>query len=202
MNLQSDYGRELSKLARAQSEQDKERSAKSGKQIAQLGQQKNQSVPPLIVCSDIDKDFRADMDKDLQLLDPRAIPAAREQGITVSQAMENATAMGMTLGQLLGYEDQPMLEIARKYVTGESMVSNEELTRLSTHMRNLHDWYMVHTSKKDAKEWIAVDVRVEHFFKPYSIQVQMTELFQLFNQRALDKSILSCYCVQVIYFRN
>ena len=86
MNLQSDYGRELSKLARAQSEQDKERRAKSGKQIAQLGQQKNQSVPPLIVCSDVDKDFRAAMDKDLELLDPRAIAAAKELGVTVSQA--------------------------------------------------------------------------------------------------------------------
>ena len=68
--------------------------------------------------------------------------------------------MGMTLGQLLGYEDQPMLEIAGKHVKGESMVSNEELSRLSTHMRNLHNWYMAHTSKKDAKDWIAVDVRV------------------------------------------
>ena len=135
------------------------------------------------------------MDKDLELLDPRAIAAARELGITVSQAKENATAMGMTLGQLLGYEYQPMLEIARKYVQGESMVSNEELTRLSTHMRNLHNWYMVHTSKKDAKDWIAVDVRVEHHFKPYIIQVQMTELFQLYNQRALEKSILGCYCL-------
>ena len=36
MNLQSDYGRELSKLARAQSEHDKERRAKGGKQIARI----------------------------------------------------------------------------------------------------------------------------------------------------------------------
>ena len=135
------------------------------------------------------------MDKDMQILDPRAKAAAKQQGITVSQAKESATAMGMTLGQLLGYEDQPMLEIARKYVQGETMVSHEELTRLSTHMRNLHNWYMVHTSKKNAKDWIAVDVRVEHHFKPYMIQVQMTELFQLYNQRALDKSILGCYCL-------
>ena len=69
MNLQSDYGHELNKQARAQSVQDdKKRSAKSGKQIAQLGQQTNQLVPPLIVCSDIDKDFRADMDKDLPFI--------------------------------------------------------------------------------------------------------------------------------------
>jgi hypothetical protein len=195
MNLPSDYGRELTKLARAQSEQNKGRSAKSGKQIAQLGQQKNQSVPPLIVCSDADKDFRDAMDKDLELLDPRAMAAAKELGVTVSQAKEQATALGMSLGQLLGYESAPMLEMARKYVQGEPMVSNEEMTGLSTHMRNLHTWYLVHTSKKDAKEWIAVDVRVEHFFKRYVIQVQLTELFQLFQKRALDKSILSCYCL-------
>jgi len=195
MNLDSDYGRELSKLSRAQSEENKKSSAKSGKTIAQLGQQKNQSVPPLIVCSDIDKDFRADMDKDLNLLDHRAIAAAREQGITVSQAWETARSMGMTLGQLLGYEEGPLLEIARAYVKGESMVSNEELERLSTHMRNLHDWYMVHTSKTHAKEWIPVDVREEHYFKCYNIQVQLTELFQLFQQRDLDKSILACYCL-------
>ena len=102
--------------------------------------------------------------------------------------------MGMTLGQLLGYEHQPMLEIARQYVKGESMVSNEELTRLS-HMRNLHDWYMSHTSRKNAKDWIPVDIREEHHYKPYMIQVQMIELFQLYNQRALDKSILGCYCL-------
>ena len=45
--------------------------------------------------SDIDKDFRADMDKDMQLLDPRAIAAAREMGITVAHAKENATAPGI-----------------------------------------------------------------------------------------------------------
>ena len=195
MNLPSDYGRELKRLARAQSEQNKGRSAKSGKQIPQLGQQKNQSVAPLIVCSDVDKDFNAAMDQDLELLDRRALAAAKELGITVSQAKENATAMGMSLGQLLGYESAPMLEMARKYVQGEPMVSNVELAGLSTHMRNLHTWYLLHTSKKGAKEWFPVDVRVDHFFKPYIIQVQLTELFQLFQKRDLDKSILSCYCL-------
>ena len=42
MNLQSDYGREFSKQVRAQQS---EQSKKSGKQIAQLGQQKNQEAP-------------------------------------------------------------------------------------------------------------------------------------------------------------
>ena len=112
--------------------------------------------------SDIDKDFRADIDKDLELLEPRAIAAATELGITVLKAKEQATAMGMSLGQLLGYEQTRMLEIARQYVKGEPMVSKEELTRLSTHMRNLHDWYLWHTSRKSAKEWIPLDIREEH----------------------------------------
>jgi hypothetical protein len=47
-------------------------SAKSRKQIPQLGEQKNQSVPPLIVAPppDIHMTFRAEMDMDCELLDP------------------------------------------------------------------------------------------------------------------------------------
>lgn len=151
MNLESDYDRTIIKLS-AESKKNKKASAKRGKQIPQLGEQENQSVPPLIVSSDIDKDFRADMDKDFELLDPRAINAAREQGITVAQAKENATAMGMSLGQLLGYEEAPKCEIARKYVKGKPLVSREEEARLSVHMRNLHEWYMRQAKKKSTRK--------------------------------------------------
>ena len=145
--------------------------------------------------SDIDKKFRADMDKDFQLLDPRAINAARQLGMTVAQAKENADAMGMSLGQMFGYEEVPMGEIAREYVKGQPLVSREEETQLSTNMRNLHEWYMMETKKKHSKEWFSADVREEHHFKAYLIHIQMNELFQLYNQRALDKSILGCYCL-------
>ena len=151
MNLRSDYEREIIKQD-AKRRQNKKPSAKSGKQIPQLGEQKNQSVPPLIVSSDIDKDFRDDMDKDFELLDPRAINAARELGITVAEAKENATAIGMSLGQMLGYEEAPKAEIARKYAKGQPLVSREEETQLSTNMRNLHEWYMMETKKKHSKE--------------------------------------------------
>ena len=79
MNLPTDYEREL----RIQNDRFKEAKRK-GKQIPQLGEQANQSVPPLIVSSDIDKDFRADMDEDMDLMDPRVIAAARDQGLTVT----------------------------------------------------------------------------------------------------------------------
>ena len=91
MNLRSDYDRELIKQMRLKSEK-KKTSAKSGKQIPQLGEQKHQSAPPLIVrSSDIDKEFRAVMDKELQLLDPRVISAAREMGITVTRPKKMLT---------------------------------------------------------------------------------------------------------------
>ena len=58
MNLESDYDREIIK----QAQKKKITSAKSGKQVAQLRAQKNQSVAPLKVISDLDKDFSFEMD--------------------------------------------------------------------------------------------------------------------------------------------
>ena len=135
------------------------------------------------------------MDKDFELLDPRAINAARELGITVAEAKENATAIGLSLGQMLGYEEAPKAEIARKYAKGQPLVSREDEARLSSHMRSLHEWYMRGAQKKHPREWLSADVREEHHFKNYSIHIQMSELFQLYNQDALDKSILGCYCL-------
>ena len=168
---------------------------KEGNKFSSSVNKKNQSVAPFIVSSDIDKDFRDDMDKDFELLDPRAINAARELGLTVAQAKENATAMGITLGQLLGYEEAPKAEIAQKYATRKPLISREDVARLSTHMHRLHEWYMRETNKKHPRDWLSADVREEHHFKNYSIHIQMSELFQLYNQDAIDKSILGCYCL-------
>jgi hypothetical protein len=103
--------------------------------------------------------------------------------------------MGMSLGQLLGYEEAPKGEIARKYAKGKPLVSREDEARLPSHMRMLHEWYMREAEKKHPREWVSADVREEHHFKNYSIHIQMSEWFQLFNQDALDKSILGCYCL-------
>ena len=183
-NLPSDYHRELKRQSQKLRE-------KSGKDVPQLGLQKNQSVPPLIVTSDIDKEFRAAMDIDMELMDPRALAAAKEQGITVMEAKATATQCGMSLGAFLGYEVADTTP-ARNFVQGKSLVTVEEYKELPTHMRNLHKWYM-HIKKN--KEYFAAQVREEHCFKNYSVNIQMDELFQLFNMRALDKSIISCYCL-------
>ena len=78
-------------------------SAKSRKQVAQLGAQKNQSVASLKVISDLDKDFRAEMDMDMQIMDPRVRNNAALMGITVSHAKALSNEANMSLGQYLGY---------------------------------------------------------------------------------------------------
>jgi hypothetical protein len=87
--------------------------------------------------------------------------------------------------------DYPIAEVAYKFVQGEDLVENVRL--LSTSMRNLHIWYTNATKK--GIEAIMVRVKDEHYFQEYSVSVEFCELFQLYNLRALDKSIISCYCL-------
>jgi hypothetical protein len=114
------------------------RSAKSGKQIPQLEEQKNQLIPPLIIGpTDIYTSFRAEMDKDHELLDPRVIAAAGALGMTIIQAKETAAEMNLSLLAMLGIEEAPMGQIVQKYVLGGPLISPEEKDGLSTHTRNL-----------------------------------------------------------------
>ena len=58
-------------------------------------------------------------------------------------------------------------------------------------MRQLHQWYL-----KAAKEeiiGIMTGVKEEHYFQEYGVQVDFSDLFRLYNQRALDKAIVSSY---------
>ena len=82
-----------------------------------------------------------------------------------------------------------MLEIARQYVPGENLVDD----RLSTKMRVFHSWYK--KAAKDETISLMVGVKEEHYFQEYAVFVEFTELFQLYNLRALDKFIISCYCL-------
>ena len=60
-------------------------------------------------------------------------------------------------------------------------------------MRQLHECYL-----KAAKEDIVgvmARVKEEHYFQEYGVQIDISELFQLYNQRALDKAIVNSYCL-------
>jgi hypothetical protein len=106
--------------------------------------------PPLIISPpDIDTAFRANMDKDYKLLDPRIIDAARALNMSISQAKEATAAMSLSLLQILGIEEAPKGKIALQYVLRGPLISPEEEAGLSTHMRNLVSWYKEHINKEE-----------------------------------------------------
>ena len=74
------------------------------------------------------------------------------------------------------------------------MVKPEEVKKLSTRMYELHEWYMKETKTTD-REPLMVRVKPEHYYHENALYDEFTELFLLFNQDALDKSLVSCYCL-------
>ena len=105
--------------------------------------------------------------------------------------------LGITVGQLLGVDPMSPLreeDIKRKYVHGEPLVEPLEVKNLPTIIYELHDWYMKIT-KSSNRESLMVNVKEEHYSNKLALSVEYSELFQLFNQEALDKSLVSCYCL-------
>ena len=167
----SDYERSISKSFHQQKNQQSSLtgSNKCGKTVPRLGEQAVQSIPPL--------------------------KASTEKAVTDANR-EMAREMGITVEQLLGMEEVPAFnvnELARKYVPGEPLVSKDEEKLLSTQMRNLHEWYL--REIKVGRESLMVKVKPEHYYHEKDVWIENEELFQLFNQKALDKSLVSCYCL-------
>ena len=130
---------------------------------------------------------------DAELMDPAIIEAAAAQGMTVTGAREKAAEIGMTLRAVLGLEEAPMSELAITYVSNGPLVEPAQEEDLPAQMQNLLRWYKGYIKNNAGKEYIYAEVRHEHHFKHYYVTVHMSELFQLFNLRELDKSIISCY---------
>jgi hypothetical protein len=60
-------------------------------------------------------------------------------------------------------------------------------------MRQLHDWYT--KAAERGRKMIMVKVTKEHFLYDNELVLEVEELFYLFNQDALDKALLNCYCM-------
>ena len=108
-----------------------------------------------------------------------------------------AKELKITVGQLLEIEDMPGIteeEIKRKYVRGQPLVEPDEVKQLPTRMYELHQWYMDIT-KISNRESLMVNVKHEHYYHEKALTIEYAELFQLYNQDALYKSIVSCYCL-------
>ena len=108
-----------------------------------------------------------------------------------------AEMLKISVGQLLKIEPMSPLrksKIKWKYVRGQPLVEPEEVKNLPMRMYELHDWYMKIT-KISNRESLMVNVKKDHYFHEKAVSVEYSELFQLYNQDALDKSIVSCYCL-------
>jgi hypothetical protein len=64
---------------------------------------------------------------------------------------------------------------------------------MPAHLQNLHAWYLI--SSKHEQTMIIAKVAKEYYFREEEIHIDFLELFQLMNQEALDKSLISCYCL-------
>jgi hypothetical protein len=73
------------------------------------------------------------------------------------------------------------------------LVSKERLEELPTNMRYLHAWYI--NESKNGRIMIVASVPREYYGQPEEIHVDFDKLFQMYNCDALDKFLMSCYCL-------
>ena len=168
----SDYERSINKSFHQKgSRSSHSGSKKCGKTVAQLGEQTVQSIAPL----------KVNTGKQQEVTDEQ-IALAAELGFTIEEFMNQ-----------FGLPDHVFER--RKYVPGEPMVTDEEEKLLSTQMRHLHQWYITEAIPFNMPGfWIPV--KRDYFDNGTGdLWIANEELFQLFHQLALDKSIVSLYCL-------
>ena len=144
--------------------------------------------PPSDYERSIDKSYGDELDKPKKGKQVPQLGEQAAQSVPPLKVFDGKAAQGYQQ-QIGSTTDYPIADVVCQYVPGEDLVKG----RLTTKMRLLHNWY-----KKAAKEGtISIMVRVteEHYFQEYAVSVEFSELFQLYNLRALDKSIISCYCL-------
>jgi hypothetical protein len=174
-----DYERSITKSAEA-----KER--KVGKEVALLGQQKKQSVEPLKVYST--REWRA---PPAGQYDPNNDPEL------IEQYGEKANLYGLSITEYMRRMDEfdtGPLEIAYQYRHGEPLLKHESMIKnLPTKMRRLHNWYMKACAEE--KNWIYAKFKQEHYAHDGFVLIEFPELFQFYQGDALDKTLVSAYCL-------
>ncbi|KAK1663866.1 hypothetical protein QYE76_052025 [Lolium multiflorum] len=140
--------------------------AAKAKKVHLLGEQEKQSIPHCVVQPYDDPETASMIERE-----------ARGQGADVQ------------------YQDYyPTAQVVNKYRYGHDLVKPGELARMGTQMRRLHEWYLRACRKGD--RYLTVSLRDEHYFRgKEEINLELEELFKLFNQDALDKAVIGCYCL-------
>ena len=81
-----------------------------------------------------------------------------------------------------------------RYHYGKPLVKDER--SLTTMMRRFHDWYMKTCRESGGRNTLTLRVREEHDLIGIELlNVPFEEFFQFFNQKALDKVMVTCYCM-------
>ena len=81
-----------------------------------------------------------------------------------------------------------------RYEPGRSLMNPQHLYELGTQMFAMNKWCMEASKRGD--NWISVHIRQHHYFHGDElIYVQLEELYQLYHLDALDKSLISCFCL-------
>ena len=113
--------------------------------------------------------------------------------------MSNAPGTVAGYGNLPDYlpDDQlpDFLEVdEHKYHYGKHLVKDER--SLTTMMRRLHDWYMKTCRESDGTSTLTLRVKPEHDLVGIELlNVPFEDFFQFYNQKALDKTTITCYCL-------
>ena len=106
-----------------------------------------------------------------------------------------AAAAGMSIPRYLQILERfPSSDCEYIYRHGNPLVRPGEENNLPTKMRRVPSWYM--EASEESQDWIVMGVTNEHYgYGEALIRIQFEELFQLFQQKDLDKSILSVYWI-------
>ena len=69
-------------------------------------------------------------------------------------------------------------------------------TPLTTMMRRFHNWYMKTCRESGGTNTLYLRIKEEHDLVGTNLlYVPFEEFFQFYNQMALDKTIITCYCL-------
>jgi hypothetical protein len=141
--LTLDYNRSITKSAEA-------KEWRVRKEVAQLGQQKNQSIESLKVYDT--NEWRAQERHDLNI-DPEFIQLygkkAKLYGLSIAEYMSR-------LDEFEGYQ-----QIAYIYRHGAPLIKPELVKDLPTKMRRLYKWYM--QASAESKNWIYAGYKHHHY---------------------------------------
>ena len=81
-----------------------------------------------------------------------------------------------------------------RYKYGKPLVKDEK--SLTTLMRRFHNWYMKACRESGGRNTLTLRVKPEHDLVGIELlNVPFEEFFQFFNQLALGKATVTCYCL-------